>query len=83
MQNVMIVKNCKSHCRYRPASTSRPRKLRLGRGSGGAIITRLRGVDFIGMDVVAPGYDIGEITALKGASMAAFYMCLLTAKKQA
>ena len=48
-----------------------------------AIITRLHGVDFIGMDVVevAPAYDVGEITALNGASMAAFYMGLLAAKK--
>ena len=48
-----------------------------------AIITRLHGVDFIGMDVVevAPAYDVGEITALNGASMAAFYMSLLAARK--
>ncbi len=48
-----------------------------------AIITRLLDVDFIGMDVVevAPAYDVGEITALNGASMAAFYMSLLAARK--
>ena len=35
------------------------------------------------MDVVevAPAYDVGEITALNGASMAAFYMSLLAARK--
>ncbi len=50
-----------------------------------AIITRLLDVNFIGMDVVevAPAYDVGEITALNGASMAAFYMSLLAARKQA
>ena len=49
-----------------------------------AIITRLHGIDFIGMDVVevAPAYDVGEITALNGASMAAFYMSLLAARKE-
>ena len=49
-----------------------------------AIITRLHGVDFIGMDVVevAPAYDVGEITALIGASLAAFYMSLLVARKK-
>lgn len=50
-----------------------------------AIITRLHGVNFIGMDVVevAPAYDVGEITALTGAAIAAYYMGLLAAKKQA
>ena len=49
-----------------------------------AIITRLHGVNFIGMDVVevAPAYDVGEITALNGASIAAFYMSLLAARKE-
>ncbi|MCH7539629.1 MAG: agmatinase [Proteobacteria bacterium] len=43
------------------------------------ILSRLRGIDFIGMDLVevAPAYDVGEITALAGASMICFYMGLL------
>ena len=48
-----------------------------------AIITRLTGINFIGMDVVevAPAYDIGEITALSGASLIAFYMGLLAGRQ--
>jgi agmatinase len=44
-----------------------------------AILTRLGGIKFIGMDMVevAPAYDVGEITALNGASIIAFYMGLL------
>jgi agmatinase len=44
-----------------------------------SILTRLGGINFIGMDMVevAPAYDIGEITALNGASVIAFYMGLL------
>jgi len=47
------------------------------------IIRGLAGINLVGMDVmeVAPAYDVGEITALNGASMAAFYMSLLAAKK--
>ena len=43
------------------------------------IMTRLREVDLVGMDLVevAPAYDVGEITALAGASMICFYMGLL------
>ena len=43
------------------------------------IMTRLQGIDFIGMDMVevAPAYDIAEITALAGATMVCFYMALL------
>ena len=43
------------------------------------IITRLKGIDFIGMDLVevAPAYDLAEITSLAGASMICFYMGLL------
>jgi agmatinase len=43
------------------------------------IVSRLRDIDFIGMDLVevAPAYDVGEITALAGASMICFYMGLL------
>ena len=44
-----------------------------------AIIRRLRGLQFIGMDVVevCPAYDVAEITALAGATMAWEYLCLL------
>jgi agmatinase len=44
-----------------------------------AIMTRLQGIDFIGMDLVevAPAYDIAEITALAGATMICLYMSLL------
>ena len=45
-----------------------------------AILRRLRGIDFRGMDVVevAPPYDVSEITALAGATMAWEYLMLLT-----
>jgi agmatinase len=44
-----------------------------------AILGRLTGLRFVGMDVVevAPAYDIAEITALAGATMAWEYLCLL------
>ena len=47
------------------------------------IMTRLRGVDLVGMDLVevAPAYDVGEITALAGASMICFYMGLLAGRQ--
>ena len=47
------------------------------------IMTRLQGVDFVGMDLVevAPAYDVGEITALAGASMICFYMGLLAGRQ--
>ena len=47
------------------------------------ILTRLGGINFIGMDMVevAPAYDVGEITALNGASIMAFYMGLLAGAK--
>jgi agmatinase len=46
-----------------------------------AIIRRLLGLRFIGMDVVevSPAYDVAEITALAGATMAWEYLCLLGA----
>jgi arginase family enzyme len=49
-----------------------------------AILTRLGGINFIGMDMVevAPAYDVGEITALNGASMIAFYMSLLAGRQR-
>ncbi len=44
-----------------------------------AILRRLAGLRFAGMDVVevAPAYDVAEITALAGATMAWEYLCLL------
>jgi agmatinase len=44
-----------------------------------AILRRLHGLSFVGMDVVevAPAYDTAEITALAGATMAWEYLCLL------
>lgn len=44
-----------------------------------SILRRLAGLSFVGMDVVevAPAYDISEITALAGATMAWEYLCLL------
>ncbi len=44
-----------------------------------AILRRLRGLQFIGMDVVevCPAYDVAEITALAGATIAWEYLCLL------
>ena len=48
-----------------------------------AILRRLRGLRFIGMDLVevCPPYDVAEITALAGATMAWEYLCLLDATK--
>jgi arginase family enzyme len=44
-----------------------------------AIMRRLGGLNFIGMDLVevCPAYDVAEITALAGATMAWEYLCLL------
>jgi agmatinase len=44
-----------------------------------AIMRRLRGLQFIGMDLVevCPAYDVAEITALAGATIAWEYLCLL------
>ncbi len=44
-----------------------------------AIVRRLKRLRFIGMDVVevAPAYDVAEITALAGATLAWEYLCLL------
>jgi arginase family enzyme len=47
-----------------------------------AILRRLKGLAFVGMDVVevAPAYDVAEITALAGATMAWEYLCLVGAQ---
>ena len=44
-----------------------------------AILRQLTNLPFIGMDVVevAPAYDVGEITALAGATVAWEYLCLV------
>lgn len=45
------------------------------------IIRGLVGINLVGMDIVevAPAYDVGEITALAGASLAAEFLCLYAA----
>lgn len=50
-----------------------------------AIIRRLTGLNFVGMDVVevAPAYDVAEITALAGATIAWEYLCLLARTQNA
>ncbi len=47
-----------------------------------AIMRRLRGLQFIGMDLVevSPPYDVAEITALAGATMVWEYLCLLVSR---
>jgi len=44
-----------------------------------AILRQLKGLQFVGMDLVevAPAYDVAEITALAGATVAWEYICLL------
>jgi agmatinase len=46
-----------------------------------AVLRRLDGIRFVGMDLVevAPAYDVAEITALAGASMAWEYLALVAA----
>ena len=48
------------------------------------ILCGLRGINFVGMDLVevAPAYDVGEITALAGASLAMQYLCLQAVKRR-
>jgi agmatinase len=43
-----------------------------------AILCKLNGIDFVGMDLVevSPAYDVGEITALAGATLMLDYLCL-------
>ncbi len=47
-----------------------------------AILRRLKGIRFVGMDLVevSPAYDVAEITALAGASMVWEYLALLGAQ---
>jgi agmatinase len=46
-----------------------------------AILRRLRGLQFVGMDVVevAPAYDVAEITALAAATVVWEYLALVSA----
>jgi agmatinase len=48
-----------------------------------AILRRLGGIGFVGMDIVevAPAYDVAEITALAGATMVWEYLALLHAPR--
>ena len=50
-----------------------------------AILRRLGGIEFMGMDVVevAPAYDVSEITALAAATVVWEYMALLSAREHA
>ena len=45
------------------------------------IVRGLAGINLVGMDLVevAPAYDVGEITALAGATLAAEFLCLYAA----
>ncbi len=49
-----------------------------------AILRRLTNLPFVGMDVVevAPAYDVAEITALAGATVAWEYLCLVGSNAQ-
>ncbi len=48
---------------------------------GNRILDGMAGINVIGMDVVevAPACDVGEITALEGATLAAEFICLFAA----
>ena len=50
-----------------------------------AILRRLTGVNFVVMDLVevSPAFDVSEITALAGATVAWEYLCLLAAQQNA
>ena len=47
------------------------------------IVRGLAGINLVGMDVVevAPAYDVGEITALAGATLGAEFLCLYAANQ--
>ena len=48
------------------------------------IIRGLAGINLVGMDImeVAPAYDVGEITALAGAMLAAEFLCLYACRTE-
>ena len=47
------------------------------------IVRGLHPIDFVGMDLVevAPAYDVGEITALAGATLMLDFICLVAARR--
>ena len=47
-----------------------------------SILRSLAGLNLVGMDIVevAPAYDVGEITALAGATLAMEMICLFAAR---
>ena len=49
-----------------------------------SIIRGLTAIEFVGMDLVevAPAYDVGEITALAGATLMLDYLCLAAARRR-
>jgi len=48
------------------------------------IVRGLAGINLVGMDIVevAPAYDVGEITALAGATLASEFLCLYAANQR-
>lgn len=48
------------------------------------VIRGLAGINLVGMDIVevAPAYDVGEVTALAGAMLAAEFLCLYAANPE-
>ncbi len=50
-----------------------------------SILRGLAGIKFVAMDIVevSPAYDVGEITALAGASLALDYLCLVASQHAA
>ena len=49
------------------------------------ILRGFKGINLVGMDIVevAPAYDVGEVTALAGATLAMEYICLQAERKAA
>lgn len=49
------------------------------------ILRGFKGINLVGMDIVevAPAYDVGEVTALAGATLAMEYICLKAERKSA
>jgi agmatinase len=50
-----------------------------------AILAGLKDIDFVAMDLVevAPAYDVGEITALAGATLCMDMICMAAHRKKA
>ena len=51
-------------------------------GQAERILCGLTGIDFVGMDLVevAPDYDVGDVTALAGATLMLNMVCLWAAR---